>query len=170
MRWPLWNLLHVIFIHFFWHFKFSITLNQTRVNTYTNKLYSGRVRAAVSWEQENNLCFQPSACFGLVWWRVQQCNAASVSGGLAGLLTALLSESRERRELYLISSYVSFSCAGFSRKCSLANVLLCTPTHRRRWKRGVVSQHTCTHPLLHTLSGPVRINHFLKSEMTPNPY
>lgn len=117
---------------------------------------------------------------GPVWRCVQWCNGAGVTGRLAGPLTALLSESRERRQLFLMSSYVSFSCAGFSlpsRKCSLANVLLCSPTHRRRWQRSVVSQHACTHPLLHTVRGlyklwchAVPINHSRKPEMTRNPH
>lgn len=56
-----------------------------------------------------------------------------MSSTLAGLLTVLLVESREGLKQFLMSSYVRFNCVGFllpSRNRSLANVLLCTPTHR----------------------------------------
>lgn len=101
-----------------------------------------------------------------------------MSSTLAGLLTVLLSESRERRKQFLMSSYMRFNCVGFllpSRNCSLANVLLCTPTHRRRWIRSVsVSAHAlmCFHTHwvgLHKLRcHAVRSNHFVRPGMTRN--
>lgn len=132
-----------------WTFKFGATPHQTLKPVNLTLVVWG-LRSVES----KKVSFVSSLWSGLVWRRVHRCNAVSVSGGLAGLLTALLWEFRESRELYLMSSYVSFSCAGFTlplRKCSLANVLLCTPTRRRRWKtRCCQSAHMYSSTSTHT--------------------
>lgn len=63
-----------------------------------------------------------------------------------------------------MSSYVRFNCVGFllpSRNHSLDNVLLCTPTQKKRWILSVsVSQCSATYALKHKLSGLAKKNIF----------
>lgn len=113
------------------------TLSTLQLHTHTGNQEAPNLssESPVGWEStrtSDSALYPPvrlSLCLR-VWWWVWWRNPASPSSLLA---TVLLAESRERKKRFLMSSYERFNCVGLLlplRKHSLANVLLCTPTHR----------------------------------------